>query len=52
VRSLDRGVARMGRHSLAWDLRGEDGSVAGNGVYFLRFRLGGETMSRKLVLMR
>ena len=51
VRMLDRGVARSGRHSVEWDLRGEDGRPAGNGVYFLRFRLGAESASRKLVLM-
>jgi hypothetical protein len=52
VRMLDRGVARPGRHSVEWDLRGEDGRPAGNGVYFLRFRLGAESASRKLVLMQ
>ena len=51
VRSLERGPAQAGRFSAAWDLRAEDGSRAGAGVYFARLSLGGSSESRKLVVV-
>ncbi|MBI5710352.1 MAG: VCBS repeat-containing protein [Candidatus Eisenbacteria bacterium] len=51
VRSLERGAAQAGRFSAAWDLRADDGSRAGAGVYFARLTLGGSSESRKLVVI-
>lgn len=51
VRTLVHGVAQAGRHTTAWDLRGEDGSPARTGVYFARFQLGSQILSHKLVLV-
>src|SRR5262245_12414511 len=48
--TLASGVARSGRFDADWDLR-TDGGRVGNGVYFLRFRLGATAVSQKLVVM-
>jgi Peptidase family C25/FG-GAP-like repeat/FlgD Ig-like domain len=52
VRTLVSGAARAGRFTASWDLRSEDGARAPDGVYFLRFALGSETHSHKLVIVR
>ncbi len=49
--TLASGRAREGRFALDWDLRAEEGGRVGSGIYFLRFRLGATTTSRKLVVM-
>jgi len=52
VRVLERGIARPGRHSVAWDLRDESGATTQAGVYFARLTLGPEVRTRKLVVVR
>ena len=50
--TLASGIAHEGRFSADWDLRTQGAGRAGNGVYFVRFRLGPQTVSQKLVVMR
>jgi hypothetical protein len=52
VRDLLEGTLPAGRHEFAWDGRGEDGSAAAAGVYFYRLRAAGESLTRKMVLLR
>jgi len=52
VRVLGHGRAEPGRFSAAWDLRDASGAPAAAGVYFARLALGGESRSRKLVVVR
>jgi hypothetical protein len=52
VRLLEKGSARAGRHSAAWDLRDASGSPAKAGVYFARLSLDAETLTHKLVVVR
>ncbi len=52
VKHVDTGLAKAGRFSAAWDLRGEDGRAVEGGVYFARFSLGGTSLARKLVVLR
>ena len=52
VRMLVDGAARVGRHSVEWDLRDPAGTHVKAGVFFVRFRLGGEERSEKLVVVQ
>jgi hypothetical protein len=52
VKLVDSGRARAGRFSAAWDLRADDGRPVSGGVFFARFTVGGESKSRKLVVLR
>ena len=49
--TLASGRAQEGRFALDWDLRADGFGRVGSGIYFLRFRLGSATTSRKLVVM-
>jgi hypothetical protein len=51
VRTLMNGLARPGRQYAEWDLMDANGNRAGAGVYFLRFVVGGEALSQKLVVL-
>lgn len=51
IQVVDHGIARAGRFSAEWNLRGTNGAPADNGIYFVRFTLGGRSVSRKLVVM-
>lgn len=53
VASLYRGELPGGKTSaVTWDGRDDDGRPAPSGVYFARVKLDGETLSRKMVLLR
>jgi len=52
VRVLERGAAKAGRQSAAWDLRDDSGAAAHAGVYFARLTLGAQSLTRKLVVVR
>ena len=52
IRALWNGEIDAGRHRLEWDGRGDDGHPVASGVYFCRFRGGGISESRKIVLTR
>ncbi|MBI5169544.1 MAG: S8 family serine peptidase [Candidatus Eisenbacteria bacterium] len=52
VRTLARGALVAGRHAFDWDGRGNSGEAAASGVYFVRARLGGAAIVRRVVLTR
>jgi Arylsulfotransferase (ASST)/FlgD Ig-like domain len=52
VRTLSRGETSAGRHELFWDGRDAQGAPAAAGVYFYRLNAGGETVTRKMTLIR
>ncbi len=52
VRTLDAGQLASGSHRLEWDGKDQRGLNVQAGVYFCRMLAGGETLSRKLVLVR
>jgi len=52
VRLLFSGRADAGMHELSWDLHDDGGRAVSAGVYLVRARLGGETVSRRLSVVR
>ena len=52
VRTIASGPARAGRERIEWNLREDSGRLTETGVYFVRFALGREVVSRKRVVMR
>ncbi len=52
VRELTVGEVETGNHVFSWDGRNSVGSEAASGVYFLRVAGPGQTVVRKLVLLR
>jgi len=47
-----RGTGRAGLNSVRWDGRNDAGSAVGSGVYYYRVEADGETVERKMVLMK
>ncbi|MEY4374028.1 MAG: FlgD Ig-like domain, partial [Candidatus Eisenbacteria bacterium] len=52
VKRVDTGAAPSGRFSLEWNLRDAVGRPVNGGVYFARFSLGAQTITRKLVVLQ
>ncbi len=52
VRAILRGEHGAGALPVAWDLRDEAGAEVAAGLYFIRARVAGETVSRKIVVAR
>lgn len=52
VTTVHRGPATAGGHTFEWDGRNADGSGAPDGIYFYRARAAGQTVSRKVILLR
>ena len=52
VRRLVGGLQEAGSHHAVWDGRDDSGREVRSGVYFAQLKAGGETKTRKLVLMR
>jgi len=52
VRTIASGVARPGRFSQNWDLRGSHGEGVAAGVYFLRLQIGSESHHTRVVALR
>ncbi len=52
VRTLERGAAEVGRRSVTWNLRDDEGAPARTGIYFARFTLGSEVRSHKFVVVQ
>jgi hypothetical protein len=52
VATLYRGALGAGPHEFAWGGVRSDGSSAANGIYFLKARVGGERIARKVVFLR
>jgi hypothetical protein len=51
IKQLAGGQATAGQFSAGWDRRDASGVRVGGGIYFARFRVGGEAISRKLIVM-
>ena len=52
VRVIEKGLAQPGRHGATWDLRNDHGARVEGGVYFVRYMLGREIRSQKLVVLQ
>jgi peptidase C25-like protein/VCBS repeat protein len=52
VQTVDSGLAPVGRFSLNWDLRDAHGRPVDGGVYFVRFSLGGRSITHKMVVLQ
>ena len=52
LRVLREGPHDAGRYSAVWDGRSNGGERTASGVYFARLRVGGEVLTRKVVLLR
>lgn len=48
----DTRPAQAGRYSVTWDLRDARGHSVPNGIYYLRLRVGHETLMRTLLVLR
>ena len=51
VRKLREGPAQTGEYDIIWDGTNGRGVAVGSGVYFIRVRVGPETLERKVVLL-
>ena len=52
VRTLREGAAQTGEYDATWDGTNERGHRVASGVYFVRVRVGPETLERKVVFLR
>lgn len=52
VRTLVNGMLNAGDHVQVWDGRDEVGNTVGAGVYFYRLHQGGDSATRKLLMVR
>jgi hypothetical protein len=52
VRHLASGAYPAGRHEAVWSGRDDRGAQVSSGIYFYRLRAGGETLTRKMVLVK
>ena len=52
VRTLVKGRATAGDHSVVWNGRNDSGDATGSGLYLMRLRAGRYLASRKLILMK
>jgi hypothetical protein len=51
VKQIAGGQAAAGSFSATWNRRDDAGAQVAGGIYFARFRVGGETIARKLIVM-
>ncbi len=52
VRTLRDGTFAAGDQSIEWDGRGDNGVMAGSGVYLYRLQVGNEVASRRMMLLK
>jgi len=52
VRQLVSDAYPAGRHEAVWSGRDDHGAQVSSGIYFYRLRAGGETLTRKMVLVK
>ena len=52
VKTFDLGTQEKGHHRITWDGRDNDGSLCGNGIYYLAMKAGNSGFRRKSVLMK
>lgn len=51
VSSLRQQYQAAGEHSIAWDVRSDEGKALANGIYFLRLTAGDQSTTRKLMVL-
>lgn len=47
IRGIDVGALAAGQHSLAWDMRGDDGAISRPGMYFVALEVDGRRLGMK-----
>lgn len=52
VRTLRDGTFAAGQQAIEWDGRGDNGVLAGSGVYLYRLEVGGQAVSRRMMLLK
>ncbi|MDP6670111.1 MAG: FlgD immunoglobulin-like domain containing protein, partial [Candidatus Krumholzibacteria bacterium] len=52
VRQLQGGMLEAGSHHVEWDGKDSSGATVASGIYFIRLDAGGESYSRKAVLLK
>jgi len=52
VRRLFDGTVNKGTYTLHWNGRDDNGNSVASGLYYLRLSTGGESISRKLMLLK
>lgn len=52
IRTLGEGRAESGTHGVLWDGSADDGRPAPSGIYLYRLRVGAETATERMVLVR
>ncbi len=52
VRTLVDEVQRSGRHQVDWDGKTDGGDAAASGIYFMRLSAGGESLTRKITMLK
>jgi hypothetical protein len=52
IAMVDKGTAVPGHHAIGWDLRSDAGQRLRAGLYFVRFTLGQESLTRTLVSVK
>ena len=52
VRTLVDGPVTAGRHDIQWDGTDDNGSPVASGSYFYRLRIGNETLTKRMVLLK
>ncbi|MDH4337770.1 MAG: T9SS type A sorting domain-containing protein [Candidatus Krumholzibacteria bacterium] len=52
VRALVKDQAARGARDVVWDGRDDDGRAVASGVYFYRLELGGNTVTRRMTLLK
>ena len=52
VKTFDLGTQDKGYHRITWDGRDNDGSLCGNGIYYLVMKAGNSSFQQKAVLMK
>jgi hypothetical protein len=52
VRALVRGQEAPGTHGAVWDGRDDAGRLVPSGIFFYRLQVGGQTLTRKMMLLK
>jgi hypothetical protein len=52
IRTVTKGLASPGRHTLTWDLRSNAAARVGAGLYFLKLRAGQQEIKRSVLVLR
>lgn len=52
IRTINAGILEPGSHTLSWDGAIDSGKKAGSGVYFYRLNINGESICKKMSLLK